>query len=102
MAEVVLFQDASYLIHTWSASQYENLEYCWANLKTISLESFRVSRFDPNCVFVGVPFLKKGSLPATMWSSSIARMLIATDLPRLQFLSLFFTSEVCEEKTMSL
>lgn len=71
-------------------------------LKTINLESFRVSRFDPNCVFVGVPFLKKGSLLATMWSSSIARMLIATDLPRLQFLSLFFTSEVCEEKTMSL
>jgi hypothetical protein len=101
MAEVVLFQDASYLIHTWSASQYENLEYCSANLfyrvelKTTSLESFRVSRFDPNCVFVGVPFLKKGSLPATMWSSSIARMLIATDLPQLQFLSLFFTSEVC-------
>ncbi|KAJ6946188.1 hypothetical protein NC651_001064 [Populus alba x Populus x berolinensis] len=28
-------------------------------IKTVSLESFRVSRFDPNCVFVGVPFLKK-------------------------------------------
>ncbi|KAJ6962344.1 LOW QUALITY PROTEIN: hypothetical protein NC652_001105 [Populus alba x Populus x berolinensis] len=39
-------------------------------IKTVSLENFRVSRFDPNCVFDGVPFLKKVCLQLCAWSSS--------------------------------
>ncbi|KAJ7010585.1 hypothetical protein NC653_001138 [Populus alba x Populus x berolinensis] len=60
MAEVVLFQDASYLIHTWSASQYGNLD-CWANL---------LSSRDQNCKSRKLSSFKVVCLQLCAWSSS--------------------------------